>query len=388
MNADELYTLLNDLPDDYVTAAAGTHRQSRRTLYLMIPALAACITLVIAAAVYPKLRMQQPERKDPAYTAVTTSVTDTVTAAETTAVTAGRTETRTVTQTAPGTVGRTEARTGTQTAAVTVGSAEAQTVAQTAAVTASAAPAEQPAAAEQVRQEDTQQEVRETEPVQNAEEAEPVTTRHVIPASVTQTTAAAQTGTEQPEENPGGFFAVPTQTVPFRMRTERTSLTQENPSPAEQPGGPESPCTESPTACTTRSTELPTVPETMSTECPTPAVTTTAQPELSEEPQQDLTVKTDGSRITVTPMKPYANATLIKGSIGDDGTLNLTLLCLTGDVRQDETVQVILELPQKYSTAISDIKTEIVETDSPNAFEEVLNRSPVIYNRMKKEDHL
>ena len=73
MKADELYTLLNDLPDDYVTAAAGTHTQSRRPLYLIVPALAACITLLIAAAVYPKLKTQQPERQEPVSAAETTA---------------------------------------------------------------------------------------------------------------------------------------------------------------------------------------------------------------------------------------------------------------------------------------------------------------------------
>ena len=82
MNANELYSLLNDLPDDYVTAAAGTHKQSRKPLYVMIPALAACIVLLLAAAVYPKLRTQKPEIQDPVYTAETTAPPVTAAAVE------------------------------------------------------------------------------------------------------------------------------------------------------------------------------------------------------------------------------------------------------------------------------------------------------------------
>lgn len=67
MNGEELYALLQDLPDDFITEAVVPYRKRRISLRVIIPAIAACLAVVIAAAVYPKIRMQKPDiTADPA----------------------------------------------------------------------------------------------------------------------------------------------------------------------------------------------------------------------------------------------------------------------------------------------------------------------------------
>ena len=61
MNGEELYALLQDLPDDFITEAVVPYRKHRISLRVIIPAIAACLAVVIAAAVYPKIRMQKPD---------------------------------------------------------------------------------------------------------------------------------------------------------------------------------------------------------------------------------------------------------------------------------------------------------------------------------------
>ena len=60
MNGEKLYELLQDLPDEFITEAAVPHRRRRISMLAVIPAIAACLAVVIAAAVYPKLRAQRP----------------------------------------------------------------------------------------------------------------------------------------------------------------------------------------------------------------------------------------------------------------------------------------------------------------------------------------
>lgn len=61
MNGEELYALLQELPDDFITEAVVPYRKRRISLRVIIPAIAACLAVVIAAAVYPKIRMQKPD---------------------------------------------------------------------------------------------------------------------------------------------------------------------------------------------------------------------------------------------------------------------------------------------------------------------------------------
>ena len=100
MNALDIADLLNQLPDDMIVSAnVNTCRQqavqdepehSRAVRRYGLYAIAAVLVLLIAAAVYPKLRTQKPEVTDPpVMTAETTvSVTD---ASERTAATATQT---------------------------------------------------------------------------------------------------------------------------------------------------------------------------------------------------------------------------------------------------------------------------------------------------------
>ena len=74
MNATAFSELLTDIADEYIVSAANPQRRSIR--WYQISAVAACIVLVISAAVYPKLRGSQPDISDPpAYSAETTALT-------------------------------------------------------------------------------------------------------------------------------------------------------------------------------------------------------------------------------------------------------------------------------------------------------------------------
>lgn len=74
MKNDVLLKLLEDLPDDLIESAAEPE-QSRRPVFLRyaIPAVAACMVIVMAAVIYPKLRTVTPERTEES--AFTTAVT-------------------------------------------------------------------------------------------------------------------------------------------------------------------------------------------------------------------------------------------------------------------------------------------------------------------------
>lgn len=61
MNGEKLYELLQELPDEFITEAAGPHHKRRIAWRVMIPAIAACFAVIIAAAVYPKIRIQKPD---------------------------------------------------------------------------------------------------------------------------------------------------------------------------------------------------------------------------------------------------------------------------------------------------------------------------------------
>ena len=48
MNGEELYALLQELPDDFITEAVVPYRKRRISLRVIIPAIAACATVLIA----------------------------------------------------------------------------------------------------------------------------------------------------------------------------------------------------------------------------------------------------------------------------------------------------------------------------------------------------
>lgn len=351
MKADELYTLLNDLPDDYVTAAAGTHTQSRRPLYLIVPALAACITLLIAAAVYPKLKTQQPERQEP------------VSAAETTALqTNGAVITEppaeeppaetTAEQIAPHTTKK-------QTAITTAVTANTETAAVTQAQPETTAAPQQDAPAQE----------------QTETPAATTVTRREFPAEAPESTHAVTTAENARGEDPGGWPEHTVPTIPYRLKQEYAAIPR---GPCEGPVEP----TTIPEVTAPVSQAPTTLPE---EPCTQTTADVTMPPPSEEEPRQP-SARFDGSYWIINPMKPYSNVTLTGGALKEDGTLYLTLLCLTGDGPPDHTVQLDLTLPPEISEAVTGTDIQLSETDSEAYFAEVKAHTTVLYNRMKKED--
>ena len=84
MNPITFSEILTDIPDSFIESAAEPHSKPIR--WYQISAAAACIVLLIAAAVYPKLRIQTPEITEPP-AAIVTAETTAQNTAETTAVT-------------------------------------------------------------------------------------------------------------------------------------------------------------------------------------------------------------------------------------------------------------------------------------------------------------
>lgn len=77
MNDTDLLAMLDAIPDEFILSAA---KPQKRPVHLRygISALAACLLLVLAAAVYPKLRAQSPPvSPPPAETTITTTPTET-----------------------------------------------------------------------------------------------------------------------------------------------------------------------------------------------------------------------------------------------------------------------------------------------------------------------
>ena len=84
MNPITFSEILTDIPDSFIESAAEPNSKPIR--WYQVSAIAACIVLLISAAIYPKLRIQTPEITEPPAAIVTTETTA-QTAAETTAVT-------------------------------------------------------------------------------------------------------------------------------------------------------------------------------------------------------------------------------------------------------------------------------------------------------------
>ncbi len=79
MNPITFSEILTDIPDSFIESAAEPHSKPIR--WYQISAAAACIVLLIAAAVYPKLRIQTPEITEPPKSAAEV-ITSTTTAPE------------------------------------------------------------------------------------------------------------------------------------------------------------------------------------------------------------------------------------------------------------------------------------------------------------------
>ncbi|MCQ2434598.1 MAG: hypothetical protein MJ062_05120 [Oscillospiraceae bacterium] len=63
MNPTTFSELLTDISDEYIVSAANPHSKPIR--WYQVSAIAACIVLLISAAIYPKLRIQTPEITEP-----------------------------------------------------------------------------------------------------------------------------------------------------------------------------------------------------------------------------------------------------------------------------------------------------------------------------------
>ena len=75
MNAENFMDLLNTLPDDMIVSAVHAKYQRRALPVWLMPAAAACLIIGIAAAVYPKLRIQKPPVIEPAVSVTETTGT-------------------------------------------------------------------------------------------------------------------------------------------------------------------------------------------------------------------------------------------------------------------------------------------------------------------------
>ncbi len=78
MKAEEFMELFNTLPDEMITSAVQTEPKRNRKIIFAFSTIAACLVLVLAAAIYPKLRTQKPPIADPPRSttaAVTTATT-------------------------------------------------------------------------------------------------------------------------------------------------------------------------------------------------------------------------------------------------------------------------------------------------------------------------
>ena len=118
MNPKSFLGMMSDISDEYIVSAANPHSKPIR--WYQISAVAACIILLISAAIYPKLRMQTPEITEPPAATVTAETTA-QTSAETTAMTVYATYTTAVRQDA---THQTTAETVSQIVTVTVTAAE------------------------------------------------------------------------------------------------------------------------------------------------------------------------------------------------------------------------------------------------------------------------
>ncbi len=76
MNPKSFLGLMSDISDEYIASAANPH--SKSVSWYQVSAIAACIVLLIAAAVYPKLRMHTPEVTEPPAVVTETTVPVTV----------------------------------------------------------------------------------------------------------------------------------------------------------------------------------------------------------------------------------------------------------------------------------------------------------------------
>lgn len=90
MNPITFSEILTDIPDSFIESAAEPHSKPIR--WYQISAAAACIVLLISAAIYPKLRIQTPE-----ITAPLESMTEVITTTTTAPEFAGHSETQTIT---------------------------------------------------------------------------------------------------------------------------------------------------------------------------------------------------------------------------------------------------------------------------------------------------
>ena len=119
MNPKSFLGMMSDISDEYIVSAANPHSKPIR--WYQVSAIAACIVLLMAAAIYPKLRIQTPEIAVPPE-----SVAEVITSTTTAPEIAEYTETQTITS-----LIQTAVSSGTVTVNTTASGANSATVTET-----------------------------------------------------------------------------------------------------------------------------------------------------------------------------------------------------------------------------------------------------------------
>ncbi len=171
MNPTAFSELLADISDEYIASAANPHSKSIR--WYQVSAIAACTVLLIAIAIYPKLRMQMPEVTEPP--AVVTESTAPVTFPAEPAVTTGTAAVSAKVQTTEARTSLTRIQT---TATITVYTTVVTSPAETEPPETEAPVTEPPQTAETT--------------AEQAETAPPETKPEIIPETLPQTKVPAQ----------------------------------------------------------------------------------------------------------------------------------------------------------------------------------------------------
>lgn len=83
MNAERFMDMLNLLPDDMIVSAVCSKHERRRNSIFLISTIAACLVAGVTAIIYPKLKVQPPEIREPDVTVTETTAVSSTTGTET-----------------------------------------------------------------------------------------------------------------------------------------------------------------------------------------------------------------------------------------------------------------------------------------------------------------
>ena len=83
LNAEKFFELMNTLPDDMLVSAVRSEPKRNRKPMYIVSAIAACLVVGVTAVIYPKLRVQPPEIREPDVTVTETTTVSSTTETET-----------------------------------------------------------------------------------------------------------------------------------------------------------------------------------------------------------------------------------------------------------------------------------------------------------------